>query len=321
MKKLLVLLTVACLILAAVPTFTLPASAVDIEGDWWLLRAPWDYGEEGYTPTPGYQYTDEGFTTIPTDYTNMTPFFTLQSKEAQNIRDGIYMELRVDEFAYGGDTGEDHWISFNLSTIENIAPGNTDYCDNWVSLVRGDGNGTASAQSFTTTTSESGGSFDHTGDVSINIPVDEQGREIYTFEIEWDGTQYYIYLCGTLLAGMEAVTKKLNQFNENGDFLVGVTFHSGVNGGKAGCTMLRYGMREADATPPVGSEYVDPEPNTMVFGDVIDPSTVEAGQPAALWDTTKQSFGYDPGGTDLIITAQGDCSYNILATGTNPYFV
>ncbi len=220
MKKLIALVIAAVMVLSMVLVMTITTSAVDIEGDWVVYRSPEDYdvdleAGEFYKPAPGYEYTYEGFTTIPADYTNMTPFFTVQTREAQSLKDGIYLQFRVDEYSYEGG---DHWISFNLSDRANVQPGDIAYGNNWLTLMRGAGNGTTDCQSFVTTqTTEDGvGSFAHVGSTNPKIPMDDDGREIYTLEVEWTGSGYEVKVCGQLVAGNSTVSSKLMSFNENG---------------------------------------------------------------------------------------------------------
>ena len=190
MKKLVVLLlTVAMLLSMAV---IVPAAA-DVDGDWITLRQANDYpevdpetGEEpSFTPAPGYEYTSEGFTTIPADYTGICPYFNIRSKDKYDIKEGLYLQLRVDDFSYRGPEGiADEWILFSLWDSENIAPGQNGYGDGWFGLIRGSGGGEAAT-------------FE---DETITPELDDQGREIYTFEVEWDGSQYNFTLNGVPIA-------------------------------------------------------------------------------------------------------------------------
>ncbi len=325
MKRLIALAVAAMMVLSLVPVMTITSSAADIEGDWITMRKPGEYelGEdEAYTPAPGYEYTSEGFVTIPASYKNMNPYFNIQTREAQNIKEGIYLEFRVDDYSYGGENGDDHWISVNIADTPNINPGGTDHNNNWVSLIRGNGDGNASLQSFVTVkdTEEAGGQFIHTGDVTATIPTDADGKEIYTFELTWDGSAYDIKICGVSLAGMASVTSYLNQFNADGDFYVGISFHSGVKDGVAACTILKYGNTASNATTPVGSDSEMPEENTLVYGDPIDPATIAEGQPALLWDATGSSYTGEPGGTNIAFTPQGDNSFKATAAQGVSYF-
>ena len=327
MKKLICLAIAAIMILSMIPVMALSASAA-LEGDWNVLRDYQTYIDEEkgdvVIPAPGYGYTSEGFSTISPDYSNYTPKFTVQTKEAQSLKDGIFLEFRVDDYPYGGEDGKaDHWLSFNLSDKENVAPGDIDFGNNWLCLIRGAGAGAAECQSFVTTqtTDEAVGSFSHKGNVAIKVPMDENDREVYTLEITWDGSQYDIKVCGVSVSGCADITAKLEQWNANGEFFVGITVHAGVKDASAAITVTKFGTSADEATTPVGTDSAEPEDNRLVFGDLIDPATVPENTPALMWDATKESFKNDPTGVDLKMVAQGDNSYHLQATGGAPYFV
>ena len=326
MKKLICLVIAAIMMVSMIPVMAISTSAA-VEGDWAVLRVPDSYEAEEkgeiVKPAPGYEYTSEGLMTISPDFTNYTPFFTVQTKEAQSLKDGIYLEFRVDDYPYGGEDGKaDHWLSFNLSDRENVAPGNIDFGNNWLCLIRGAGEGSTNVQSFVTTqtTDEAVGSFGHKGDVSATVPMDDEGREIYSLEITWDGAAYDIKVCGVSVQGAADITSNLEAWNANGEFYVGITVHAGVTNASAGITVTKFGTSAADATTPVGDDSREPEDNMLVFGDVIDPATIPENTPALLWDATMTSFKNDPQGVDLKLTAQGDNSYHLQATGPAPYF-
>ena len=326
MKKLITLVIAAVMVLSMIPVMTISTSAAEIVGDWTIFRDPEKYEvEEGEVikPDPGYEYTSDGFTTIACDWTNYTPFFTTQTKEPKPLKEGFYMEVRVDAYPYGGeDGGADHWISFNISDVEGVSPGSIDWGNNWLCLLRGDGNGAnAVCETFVTTktTEEKVGSFAIQGRPEVSVPTDDQGREIYTFEISWDGVDYTIKVNGAKLSN-QTTSDKLKSWIESGDYYVGVTMHAGVPDATAGLTILKCGTSAGDATTPVGSDSLEPEDNMLNFAPKADPSTVEANKPALLWDATKTSFKKDPQGVDVKLTAQGDDSYHITATGYTPYW-
>ncbi len=109
-KRILALIICAVMLLTMFPVAVLTIGAADIEGDWTTYRSADEYetpeeGEEPiiYKPEAGYEYTSEGFTVVPADYKDTTPFMTVQTKEKQSIKDGIYVEFRIDDFSYDGE--------------------------------------------------------------------------------------------------------------------------------------------------------------------------------------------------------------------------
>ena len=307
MKKLItLLLTVAMLLSMAV---IVPAAA-DVDGDWITLRQANDYpevdpetGEEpSFTPAPGYEYTSEGFTTIPADYTGICPYFNIRSKDKYDIKEGLYLQLRVDDFSYKGPDGiADEWILFSLWDSENIAPGQNGYGDGWFGLIRGSGGGEDATFEGETITPE----------------LDDQGREIYTFEVEWDGSQYNFTMNGVPIAKSNTITSKLNQVNKDGEFYVGISIQSQTKDGVAALSILKFGTSEKDAVTPVGTDSALPEPNNNIVADMMDSANIPENQPAVYWDA---SIYKNVTGQALEFTALGDNGYGVKALDANGFF-
>ena len=101
MKKLICLAIAVIMVVSMIPMVAISTSAA-VEGDWNVLRNPATYEaeEEGEVviPAPGYEYNSEGLMTIAPDWSNYTPFFTVQTKEAKSLKDGFFMEIRVDDY-------------------------------------------------------------------------------------------------------------------------------------------------------------------------------------------------------------------------------
>ena len=327
MKRIIALIIAAVMVLTLIPVMAISTAAAEVEGDWTTLRRPADYdvdveAGETYKPAPGYEYTDEGFTIVPADYTNQTVYFNIQTKDPKPIKEGFYVQFRVDNYCYSGPNQDaDAWIALSLWDSVNLQPGNTSYGAGYLSLLRGVGDGSCTAQCFISTPSseEVQGQFLHQGDVGFEVPMDESDREIYTFEVQWTGSAYDIKINGASVPGAaEGITDLLEQQNANGDFYVGISFHSTYAGGTAACTILKQGTSAADATTPVGDDSKDPEGNIVVWGDPIDPATIPEGEPALLWDANRTSFRGEAYGAGATYTAQGDGSYHVKAVDANP---
>ena len=326
MKKLIALVIAAMMVLSMIPVMAITTSAADVEGIWTVWRDPKKYEdvEEGdaIKPDAGYEYTDDGFTTISPDWTNYTPAMAVQTKEAQPLKEGFYVQFRADDYPYGGEDGQDHWLAFTISDREGVTPGGMEHGNNWLCLIRGAGSGAAECQSFVTTmtTEEAVGNFGLKGSTSIEIPMGDDGREIYTLEITFDGTNYDVKVNGLSVAGVADVSTKLNEWVASGEYYVGISTHSGVKDASTSISILKYGTSAEDAITPVGTDSLEPEDNMLVFGELADPSTVPANTPALLFDATRPTFKKDPTGVDIKLTAQGDNSYHITATGGAPYW-
>ena len=233
---------------------------------WTTYRSAAGYDRDDglYTPAPGYEYTAEGFHMITADYSETTPYGTIQTKVPMNVKDGIYLEIRVDDYSYGGEQGwADHWICFHVWDSQNLSPGNTmDYGQGWLGLARTTGNGeTGTLQSFQSAYAK----FNHLGDRKITPLLDENGKEIYTFEVRYTSYGgYTILICGVPVSGSDVITSHLLNLNEQGEFYVGVTFFAGVVDGVCDATILKFGHTAEDAVVPVGDEAMEPERNPYV---------------------------------------------------------
>ena len=321
MRKILAVLVAAVMVLSMVPVMVLSVSAVDLPGDWDTFRNGEEYTEvhevEGYKPAPGYHYTDDGFQTIRPDYTDTSPYFNVLTKEKQSVKDGIYLEMRVDEYSYSGD----HWIGFSVWSSTELAPGNTNYGSGWLGMVRAPGNGGSSnVQSSVTLKKEedTAGYFRVVGETPVTPTLDSEGHEIYTMEITYDNGLYNISICGVPVAGASDITTLLDQLDENGDFHVGVTLYSTEKDGNATLTILKYGASAESAEKPVGSDSKEPEENINKVADMMDESTVGENKPALLFNAVEcgapMGFGCD-------ITAQGDDSFHVAASGDSAYII
>ena len=327
MKKVLALIIAAMMIISMIPVMAITSSAADVDGDWDTYRSaagyepPKEGEEESYTPAPGYEYTDEGFHMTSADYAGCTPFGTIQSKEKVALQDGVYMELRVDDYAYGGPKGtDDHWISFHIWDSHKIAPGNvTDYGQGWLSLNRTPGAGGAGTIQSFICSSEGAGQFWHQGDISATPVLDDEGKEIYTFEVSYDGSNYTISVCGVPVQGAANITNHLNNLDPNGEFYVGVTFHAGTPDTKIEATILKFGTSAEDASKPVGSDSELPEENVNVKAPIADPSTIETNMPCLLFDAAESSHSGKMSTSGMELQAQGDNSYKIVPSVPTGY--
>ena len=314
----------AILLCATIMTFNFGAMTIHglaIEGDWITRRALDDYDDpDDYIPAPGYQYTDEGFSTISADFSNMAPWYTVESKEAINMKDGFSMEIRIDQFSYTKNgASADHWISFSLYDKAGVKPGSDAFGSGWESLIRGDGDGSASVFSTWTTQRDEdgkGGSRVDVGSaVGINPEVDEDGKEHYTLSVTWDGENYMVSICGVLMSQMPELSDKMKQASPNGDFYVGITMYTSVSGGVADLTIL-----DVNGDTPMGDDQKAPEENIKVCAPIADSATIPANQPALLWDATNSTTNKDPESADFEITPKGDNSYHLVVTKTGGYF-
>jgi hypothetical protein len=322
-KRIIAMLLCALMILSMIPVMAISTSAA-ADGIWTTYRFASEYDDPDeepdpneepsvYKPEAGYTYTSEGFSIVPADYTDTTPSMSVITKDKQSVKDGIYLQFRIDDYSYDGGTGADQWIALSLSTGPKVAPGSANYGGGWLTLIRGTGNGNSTTLPHLTdpATEDFGGTFNNIGSIAAPVPMDDEGREIYTFEVSHNGTEYEIKVNGVVQPGGTQTSALLDKLDENGDFYVGINIQAGVKNGTAALTILKYGTSEADATTPVGGDEKEPEENQMTIAPIEDPSTVEANKPAILWDPTTVNI---KGGNNCTFTVLGDNTWRVNAT-------
>ncbi|MCQ2429558.1 MAG: hypothetical protein MJ192_04405 [Clostridia bacterium] len=318
MKKLLVILLSAIMVLSMIPAMALTASAAG-EGIWTTRRNIGDDDPDSWTPAGGYVYTSEGFQTISPDFTNLGAYYTIETKEAQNLKDGFSMKFRVDEFGYKGPEGDaDEWITLSIWESATVTPGSSDYGAGWLTLIRGTGEGTATSQSFWTDAAnpETGakGGFNHKGDVAANPELDDEGKEIYTLTVDYSGG-YSIKVNGVEIAGNADVSAKLEETKPDGDYFIGITFHTGAVDLPASLTIL-----ETNGSVPTGSDKKDPDPNNNIPGERIMPDTIAANTPVAVLDATLSSSTKMPSCQNCTITPKGDNTFRVESSIGSAFF-
>ena len=338
-KRIIALIICAVTLLTMVPVVALTTGAAEVDGMWTTYRRAGDYDDPDETTEPGedpaihlpeagYTYTDEGFTIVPADYTGTAPYMTVSSKEKQSLKDGIYIQFRVDEYAYDGGTGADQWICLSLNTGKEeydgtftgkINPGGVTYGGGWLTLIRGAGNGAATTLPHLTDpkTDDFGGTFVNIGTIGAEVPMDDEGREIYTFEVTWNGSEYEMKVNGVVQPGGAQATALLEKLDANGEFFVGVTMMANVKDGAAALTILKYGTSAADATTPVGSDEKEPEENGFEEVTIADASSVEPNMPAILWNPDTYNIKT---GNNCTFTVLGDNTWRVSATETQVFF-
>ncbi len=337
MRKLIALAVAIIMVVSMIPVMAFPTSAANADNMWTTYRtaADYTYNEDGsidetdldFKPAPGYEYTSDGFHTIPADYTDTTPFMTIQSKEAVNLKDGVYFEVRTDDFSYGGEPTEakpfgeqDNWVAFSIWNQAKIAPGSTEYGQGWLCLIRHTTATTADVQSFVTTDK----SFALQGSTSLdtNAAMDSEGDITYKLGVSFDGENYTITVNGVAVSGTAMINNLFKKLDPEGtgNFYVGITYHSGVVDGVAEATVTKFGTSEATAETPTGNETVQPEPNNLKVGEPRDPNEVPENEPALLFDANCTSHDGKIATQDMKMVAQGDGSYKVEGTNSVGFY-
>ena len=346
-KRIIALLIAAIMVLSLVPVMTISTSAA-AEGDWTTYQSAANYpdltGEEideDYVAPPeaGYKYTGEGFPVVQPDWTDVNPWGTVSTKETVNVKDGVYLEFRIDDYSYGWNEAggnNDHWISISLNTgVEEadgtrtgkVCPPQTNFGGGWNVLCRSNGEGGGAMIGCQTTPDDKendalGNFVTPEFNPDVDVPMDDDGCEIYTLEVTWDGTQYIIKVNdhlisdGTIAGG--ATTALLEKLSPEGEFFVGITMQDTVRGGSAGLTITKFGTSKETATKPIGDDEKEPTDNNVKLAPIADPSTVPANTPAILWNP--ETYNLKPGNNSSF-TVLGDDTWRGKASGDAVNFV
>ncbi len=236
-----------------------------------------------------------------------------------NINDGVFMEIRVDDFV----PGSDYWLSFHIWDEQTIALPYAEYGRGYINLIRffrqsnGADSGSAAVENYLMT--------DTLFDRQLSGPafptyVDDDGKQIFTFEVKFDSTkECYVIKCNDVVVSEEnnpKITEELKKYDANGNFYVGVSMHTTATDATAALTVTKFGESAATATVPTGSDSKQAENNPYAADwELSDPDTVPENTPALLWDAAGTSFAGDPTGTNLTFDPLGNGGYKLTTSG------
>ena len=283
MKKILSTLLVAAMLLSLVIVAAVPAAAVDGE---WAVYAPASQYADGYDGDPksvaGYEYTDDGLHTIPADWAKaaQSPWVQVETKEKVDLKEGVYFQVRVDDFSY--DAG-DQWFNINIWDNAQIEPPVAGFGEGVQNLIRANG-GNASSVAWYTENFTSGGS---SAMVAEQNQKTEDGKIVLTLTVTWDGTTYAANINGA--AAPEKVITYMNQKwgGNDSEAYIGIVGQNNKTGGTCEFTVLKFGTSADDATVPMGDDSREPIYNSAEKAPIADPDTVPANTPAILMNGNK----------------------------------
>ena len=320
MKKFLSMLLATVMVVAAImAVLAVPTAAAD---GIWSVYAKKDQYLDGYTgimsDIPGYEYTDEGLRMIPAEWKDSNPYATFQTTEKVFLKEGVYLEVRVDQFSYGAG---DKWFGFSIWDQQNVALGaqGEDYGYGVETLIRHNGVSAMKDESGNVVEDENGktvynekpdkydendkstwaGAMQNlewykdleegkrescTGyeKADYNYKFDENGNPILVLEVKWDAGNE---MCVAYINGVKA-PDTYNQaikdkFEPEGWMAyVGFSLQNSMVGGTIGCTILKWGTSEADAEAPIGDDEAAPRAFSNEVADLADSATIPEGTPA-----------------------------------------
>ncbi len=318
MKKFLSVILALAMLLSLSAALAVTTSAVD--GEWMVYSSKGQYEEDfegDKAPVPGYEYTDEGFRVIPADWRDFNASFGLQTKDKVNLKEGVYMLIRIDEFDYVND----RWFNINLWNEPMVAPGSKDverYGYGVQNLIRSSNDGKVTAVNWHYNGFDSAGAVNMTN--SEEERYDAEGRVLLELTVTWDGTDYVIDINGS--KAPEAVTNFAKEAFPDGEAYVGFNVKGGVKGGTAGVTVLKFGTNKESAIPPLGDDSKEPENYYIEIAEPGDPNDIPAGQPGIFFNgspetsDSKTTHGKSSTGSTSL---NDDHSVHIVASSANVY--
>lgn len=284
MKKLLSVFLTAAMLLTLCAALVIPASAVD--GDWWVYcnKRYYDEDYDGEDPCiVGYEYTAEGLRVIPADWRDHKPSAGFQTKEKVNLKDGVYMLIRIDEFTFANDK----WFDINIWDDVMVAPGTTDV--EWggsgvQNLIRPNDAGDVSGISWYKEGFTDAGSSTMAADAEKK---DANGKILLALTVTWDGSTYAADINGA--KAPDAIVQYMNTKwgGTDSEAYIGFNFQNSNKGGTVGCTILKFGTSKETATIPMGDDSREPISSYVTIAEIADESTVPANKPAILMNGSK----------------------------------
>ena len=323
MKRFISILTAFALLISLAVVAALPASAA-IEGDWIAVGRANQYDgsipESEYTSVAGYEYDGEGFHLTAANWAGQTPWARFVSRNTVDLKDGVYMEIRIDEFNYSPTL--DSWFTFYFWDQMHMTPG-----------TRGNGEGVynhirPTGQNI---------NYWYTGDCSqlnqtnriTQMTCGDDESTLFILELSWnEKNSTFVYT----INGVEAPAAVISYMNEkwggdNSLAYVGFALqHSELNG-KVACTLLKFGTSADDCSVPTGEDSAEPEDwsYNYVTAPIVENPDIEPGQPAVLMNgdidgshtkfapttATGESISINADGTVHIVATNADSSTGI----------
>ncbi len=291
MKRILsAVLTVAMLLSLAAIT-AIPVFAED-EGDWIVYASSGEHRddfnpvEQDYACVPGYSYVaGKGLVVTPAGWSDCNPKFGIQTKEKIDIRNGVYMVVRIDEFSYDAS---DKWFSFSISDKQYISVGSQDIAkdgERIIGMVRPNNQGKVSSVAWYYSNFKGASSTNMT--FTQDSMYAEDGDVLLVFCVSYDkSTGYKVTLNGAEMPKV-AAEWMLEHFAD-GDAYVGLNVMNNKKGGTAACTLCEFGENEFNSYVPYGTDEANAVTYPHTNAEIAEPDTVPEGQPAVFLNGSRE---------------------------------
>ncbi len=328
MKKILSLAIALTMLLSLATFLAIPAAAVD--GEWLVVEGgsfyqP-DYEDEDGLPNSicGYEYTDRGFHTIPTTaFEQGNPSVSVQSKNKFDLKEGIYMEVEIDDYTYANDK----WFGFHIWDSRGVAMGSNDpkYGAGIKTLIRpsnspdGTKPGAVSSISWYYNGFTSGGSSTMAPDQNKTT---EAGQPILCLSVSWNGSSYVVDINGA--AAPAAIITFMNEKwgGNDSEAYIGLNAQNANKGGKVEFTITKFGTSKDNAIVPMGDDSAEPIDSSIPPAEIADPNTVEANKPAIFMTGDKENTHVSgkPGAGNGAYSTINDEDFSIHVVGERTGF-
>lgn len=283
LKKSIALTVALTTLLSLAAFFTLPVAAMDGNFDTHGSAVEEDGNYDGdKNSVAGYQYTHEGLHITTADWSTGAPYSHVSTKDTVDLKDGVYMQVRIDDFNYAA---ADKWFNFNLwsEPAIDVGSGDPSYGYGVQTIIRPSSSGSISSvawykQQFTACGSSA--IYDE-----HRYPID--GKLILTIIVTWDGLTYNVEINGA--AAPEKVIDYMNEtYAENSFAYVGFTMYSNEKGGSQEATILKFGSNEYTAFTPMGDDEKYPENYHIEYAELGSADDIDEGEPAVLMSGDKE---------------------------------
>ncbi len=328
MKKFLSVTLTLCLLLTLAAALAAPAAAAEKTEDttWHVIPDAWYiYGDiEPDEPIlAGFEYTSDGFHTIPTPgWKTTTPELSVQSIDKVDLKKGVYLEVRIDDFTYL----KDKWFNLHIWDQVGIKPGSneSEYGSGVQTLIRpGDSPdasdpgkpGKIDSISWYFEQFTEGGKSDF---VAEQNRTTEDGKPILCLTLTWNGTTYALDINGA--KAPQAVIDYMNGKwgGDESQAYIGFNAQNAVVGGTAEITITKFGTSKETAKTPVEEPGNSGKPSGGVpIAPIADPlSTNPAYMPGVFLSADRENSDAKNKPAPLSsssITVNDDLSYHIVA--------
>ena len=318
---------IICSLLVIAMTFSLVivaaiTSAAAVEGDWIAVGRANQYDgstpESEYFSVAGYEYDEEGFHLTSANWAGQTPWARFVSKSTVDLKDGVYMEIRIDEFDYSSNL--DSWFTFLFWDQMHMTPGDVNYGEGLYNHIRPTGNNitywyTGSCNLFPTPNTITKRTVQN---------GDKEECSLFVAELSWDEeNSTFVYTINGVAAPADIISYMNQKWGgDNSHAYVGFALQHSAKNGRVACTLLKYGTSAEDCSVPMGEDMEEPIDYSLnyVTAPLVEDPQIEPGKPAILMsgDVSTSNIKFAPSSvTGEAISVNDDHTVRVVASNSS----